>query len=321
MILSKTTKFMSKAIVLIVLVFISGYLLRYFHIPLVMENKLLSLLQNEYVAGDNKLAILNIALVTLKNTTLILQFTGIVVAILALIGAKQLMNIKDIQGKMERQFRQLQSEHKDFKDDVEAVKENFANEHNLVAAKLFYAQKFYDDAWQVLTRIGNVKNYEVFLYKGLVSLKKKDYSDAMGYLQEALNFEKTDEARIHFNLGLCWHKSKVYPSAVEEYNKTITAKANYWGAYNNKALVLKRMGKIEEAIDELKKIINVDNKHESAHYNLACYYSIIDEKEEAFKHLKCAIALKDDYKEQALSDPDFANIKKIKQFSDITKKG
>lgn len=47
---------------------------------------------------------------------------------------------------------------------------------------------------------------------------------------------------------------------------------------------------IEEAIEDFHKALKIDPKDISIHFNLACAYSLMEDKEKAFKHLELAVA-------------------------------
>lgn len=58
----------------------------------------------------------------------------------------------------------------------------------------------------------------------------------------------------------------------------------------------------------------------SDHYMLACYYSVIEEKDKSIEHLKRAIELDKKYIEEAKKDNDFNNMRTLPEFENIIKK-
>ena len=153
----------------------------------------------------------------------------------------------------------------------------------------------------------------------MVLARRKDYSDALTSLNAALQFKRGDKARVHFNIGKCWEENLQYEEAIKSYDLAIEIKGNYWAAYNNKALSLKRLGRINDAIAELKKIIGIDKNNERAYYNLGCYYAILEDHKEALKCLKRAVELSPKLKSMATTDSDFANLVESEEFKEITK--
>ena len=69
----------------------------------------------------------------------------------------------------------------------------------------------------------------------------------------------------------------------------------------------------------LHKIVAVDSKHDAAHYNLACYYSVSNNQQEAIKYLDLAIKLNSKNAKLASNDPDFANIEESDEFKRLAK--
>jgi tetratricopeptide (TPR) repeat protein len=57
----------------------------------------------------------------------------------------------------------------------------------------------------------------------------------------------------------------------------------------------------------------------SHHYMLACYYSIIKEKDKSIEHLKRSIELDKKYRQEAKKDNDFENIKTLPEFENLIK--
>jgi tetratricopeptide (TPR) repeat protein len=74
---------------------------------------------------------------------------------------------------------------------------------------------------------------------------------------------------------------------------------------------------LDNAIESYKKAINIAPKLPYAHYNLACAYSLQNEKELAIKHLKIAITQDRSCLERCQKDPDFDNIRESEGLKEI----
>ena len=76
---------------------------------------------------------------------------------------------------------------------------------------------------------------------------------------------------------------------------------------------------IEEAIDDFKKGLKIEPTDIALHFNLACAYSLLENKEEAFKHLDNAVknGLKDF--EKILTHDDLAFVRIQPEFEDFKK--
>ncbi|MCK4882410.1 MAG: tetratricopeptide repeat protein [Candidatus Omnitrophica bacterium] len=269
-----------------------------------------------------------LALITIRNGSFVLQFvawitslSAIVIAVGSVLGIREMFQFRKARHQLLDDIRELNVKHEKYQRSVEnfekSIEEKLKNEGNLIRAKIFYTQGHYEDAWEVLKDM--LASYEVCLYKGMVLARRKDYSDALTSLNAALQFKRGDKARVHFNIGKCWEENLQYEEAIKSYDLAIEIKGNYWAAYNNKALSLKRLGRINDAIAELKKIIGIDKNNERAYYNLGCYYAILEDHKEALKCLKRAVELSPKLKSMATTDSDFANLVESEEFKEITK--
>ncbi len=119
--------------------------------------------------------------------------------------------------------------------------------------------------------------------------------------------------------------------AVEYAEEAIKGEPNLWGSYIVKAIALRHLGKIDDAIKILEDVTQKNDKHELAYYNLACYYaekfkyaSDLQEKK-AFKekvlfNLGEAIELKATNKREARIDKDFVSMKDEEEYKRLTQR-
>ncbi|MBU4252516.1 MAG: tetratricopeptide repeat protein [Candidatus Omnitrophica bacterium] len=202
-------------------------------------------------------------------------------------------------------------------DSATELEKELSQKSALVKAMFFYLQGLYDDAWEILSVFSEDLDYEICFLKGMVLAEKKEYEIARKHFMNALKFVNTDKARAHFDLGICWYQESSYEKAIQEFDEAIGVKKDYLVAYNSKALALKRLGKVNEAIKELQKIIDIDKKNDKAYYNLACYYSILKNPEAALKNLAISFDLNSVRKDKSGEDPDFINIKELPEFKKL----
>lgn len=78
---------------------------------------------------------------------------------------------------------------------------------------------------------------------------------------------------------------------------------------------------IEEAIEDFHKALKIDPKDISIYFNLACAYSLMEDKEKAFKYIETAVAhgLKD--QERILKHDDLAFIRIQPEFEEFKMNG
>lgn len=79
----------------------------------------------------------------------------------------------------------------------------------------------------------------------------------------------------------------------------------------------KRCGRIDLAIESLEEALSVDPDEALIHYNLACYWSLANNKRQALNYLARAFALKDEYRSLVASESDFDTIRSDPAFKQL----
>jgi tetratricopeptide (TPR) repeat protein len=231
-------------------------------------------------------------------------------AIFTFLGIREWMNLQGLK-------QQLATEYNSYKKRFEAIEENDKFISEFSQAKMFYIQGFFEESWVILSKLPET-NYEVVLYKGLTQLRRKDYFDAITSFEKALKLPNADIPRINYNIGNVWYEKKDYMKSIGYYDKAILERSNYNPAYNQKAVALRRLGRIDEALDVLRDILNIDGKDAKALYNSSCYYALLKDKSKALEYLKKAFDINQKrYKGLAEKDPDFEIYRKDKDFLEL----
>lgn len=163
-------------------------------------------------------------------------------------------------------------------------------------------------------------------------LKNGDYNQAQGYLNKIVSKEPS-EINSYYILASISETNKDYNGAEKYYQKIIelTEKHSKGDPQVIKEVLYKTKSKLalmyllesrpNEAIKLFESFLNLGDYEEKSlnHYNLACAYSIVNNKDKALKNLSKAIELDKKYLEGSKNDPDFNNIKDSKEFLDLIK--
>jgi tetratricopeptide (TPR) repeat protein len=193
-------------------------------------------------------------------------------------------------------------------------------------------------------------DHEVSLYKAKILIEQSQgspvFAKAMKYLNKASSFpgitsENKAEilrqfSRIYKDKGFIFKVRKEFEKAHKEFEEAlkyaeeaIVQDWTFWSAHNAKAIALRHLDRIDDAIEVLEDIIKEDDKYEQAYYNLACYLTQkivpkpktkieqnqnIELKEKALSKLTKAIKLEPKNKREARKDLDFDPIRKEKAF-------
>jgi TolB-like protein/Flp pilus assembly protein TadD len=130
-----------------------------------------------------------------------------------------------------------------------------------------------------------------------------DFHSAFGDLQMA--YEKLEDKK---NLQDCIKKSALfYPSYLLHHPDDARAHQFY-------ALTLKRLGRLEEAKEEMLKGIEQNPNDPIIIYNAACFYAMIGDKKASIENLKKAIDNGFGNYEYIKHDPDLNNLRKEPDF-------
>lgn len=140
-----------------------------------------------------------------------------------------------------------------------------------------------------------------YLILGEMFLSKKDYNKAIEYYNKSQSIAKEIENKESDP------KKKTIAKLKEIFIKERLA-ISY--------LSIKEQDKSINIYQELLKDPNSENKA-NYYYNLACAYSIKNNKEKAIFYLSEAIKLDKKNKELAIKDSDFSNIKDSKEFKEL----
>lgn len=145
---------------------------------------------------------------------------------------------------------------------------------------------------------------------------RRNLLEAEGYLElhlpnlalEALaRIDKPGELRGHHGLltGLALRELARYAEALPHLNVAAESIPDSEDIPLARAWCLKRLGRLDLAIDEMRRLI--ENSPDSAigHYNLACYASLSGEKELALASLRKAFELDAEFREKVDAETDF----------------
>jgi tetratricopeptide (TPR) repeat protein len=125
----------------------------------------------------------------------------------------------------------------------------------------------------------------------------------------------THEARKHLDRGQL-------TEAMESVRQAIAADPKFVSAYVEKGRILKRMGKLEEALDTVEEGLKIEANNPQLLYNQACYECLLGRPIDEFMDgLGKAFAFQPKLAEEARNDPDFSTINGSEQFKQLLIEG
>lgn len=120
-----------------------------------------------------------------------------------------------------------------------------------------------------ITKPQGFKPYILFL-KGQAHRAAERHVQAINYLEQSL---RLDEDNVHTLLALAW--------------------------------CYKRVDNISAAIEVMKTAISVDYQSAIGHYNLACYFALDRNTDDASKHLAIALEIHPEFRDHVAGESDF----------------
>ena len=114
--------------------------------------------------------------------------------------------------------------------------------------------------------------------------------------------------------GEVYRQKDDYERALKHFERVPTDEGNHLELRMSMAWCFKRIGRLDKAIELLKAAYRDSPKTAVVLYNLACYYSLAGEKEEALSWLGRAIRMDSSYRQRVSREADFDPIRNDQEF-------
>ncbi|MEK7432210.1 MAG: WG repeat-containing protein [Cyanobacteriota bacterium] len=119
--------------------------------------------------------------------------------------------------------------------------------------------------------------------------------------------------------GVLFINNKKYKEAEKEFQKLIKSDPQNADYYDQLGMVKYYLGNKNEAIKLMEKSIDLSKDKYIGYYDLACLYSLNNDKKLAIKNLAISIKLKPDLKQNAIKDEQLDNIRNSEEFRKLIK--
>jgi tetratricopeptide (TPR) repeat protein len=157
---------------------------------------------------------------------------------------------------------------------------------------------------ELIELLGVALKPEDFLNQGKDLFYKEEYDSSLSIIDKGI--------KLHPDINYLWtarcdilHKLGRYQEGLESIEKSIYLNPNAHETWNKKGIFLHKIGRYDEALIAYEKSLALRPEYPSTLYNLACLYSIKEDKEKMLVYLEKAIAKDPIYKEKAKKDTDF----------------
>jgi putative PEP-CTERM system TPR-repeat lipoprotein len=149
----------------------------------------------------------------------------------------------------------------------------------------------YTEALAVLDEIieKHPRRPEGYVLKGRVLFYKKDFEEAMNFLQQSLSLRPG--AAAYYFLGLCHYSKNELEQALSRFYRALDYNPSLLEARTLVSFILLRQGRTEDAISEAVKVIGMDGENVFAHYILGSAYLKKGLYEEGMRELGRAVEM------------------------------
>jgi len=172
--------------------------------------------------------------------------------------------------------------------------------------------------WHYHTKPRDLKKAETAFRKAIAMRPDWSWShNGLGLTRQAyLKAVELEPAwsRPHNNLAVLLRTMGRLEEAEERALTALKLDPDNVATQNNYGTLLVDMQRYGEAEAAFKKAMALDPGHPSPYYNMACLASLRGDVDEALGYLNSAVVLAREYREEAMGDPDFEAIRGLPQF-------
>ncbi|MGE5421992.1 MAG: stalk domain-containing protein [Ignavibacteriales bacterium] len=156
-----------------------------------------------------------------------------------------------------------------------------------------------------------------YIDMGNTAREDGDLDKAIEYFDKAIQADgKSVEA--YDKKAWCLKTEGYTNEAVKMYIAALKVDPGNIPVLSRMADTLYKAGLYEEALSLVDQILKLDPKYDTLFYNRACLYCALEDRDAALKALKEAIDIRPEFKVDADNDPDFKDIKNLKEFKSLT---
>ncbi len=126
------------------------------------------------------------------------------------------------------------------------------------------------------------------------------------------------DARGCYLLGECWRELRCYQEALPPLRRSLELIPDDIHVRMALAWCYKRVGQLQGAIDSLEPAVDVEPGSAILHYNLACYWSLAQDRRQALHYLANALSIDGNFRDFVHDEPDFDLLRSDPVFRTMT---
>jgi tetratricopeptide (TPR) repeat protein len=162
----------------------------------------------------------------------------------------------------------------------------------------------------------NPDNFESIINCGTVKSLMGNYEEAISDYDKAIAI-RPKFANAYYNRAICKTKIEEYEAALEDLNKAIELDGKKVNYFRDRGFNHYQTGNFSQALKDYLKACEINPFDASAHYNAACLFGFYQNKADLILHLREALVLDMNFKNQALTEKDFDWIRNDPDFKTL----
>lgn len=184
--------------------------------------------------------------------------------------------------------------------------------------RAFYHLKQYDESIEAMDRSLKLKsdNQSALLFKGMSLHSTGRLDDAIEKYDEVLSSDQNNLDALA-NKGQAMMTKGDEDFALELFSKCLSLDPNNIPILTEQGLIFQKKGMMDKAIANCDKIIKLEPNNALAYYNRSCFNCNINKIEKALYDLEKAVELDSGFKELAKKDEDFDEIRDMPRFKEL----
>lgn len=188
--------------------------------------------------------------------------------------------------------------------------EGYTNKGNALLGLEKYdeALSYYDKALEK-----NSKSTFALFGKGLCLYEKKEYSECLIWFKKYNELEADDKS-INYYITNAYLNQNDFNGAIDEFNNQIKNNPNDVSLYISLGYIYEKQGDFNKAINCYDSIINKDPTYTEAYYHKSISLVKLGKKDEACENLKIAIGYDESYIYDIQEDKEFDSLRNYYQF-------
>lgn len=157
---------------------------------------------------------------------------------------------------------------------------------------------------ELIELLGVTLKPEDFLNRAADYFYKQEYDSSLFTIEKGIELHANIDYLLSFR-SIILEKIGRYQEALESIEKSINLNPNNYELWVNKGIFLQKIGRYDDAFIAYEKSLEIKPEAPSTLFNLACLFSIKNDKEQMLDYLKRAIVKDPIFKAKAKIDEDF----------------